>query len=159
MTRNDPSLNRDKWLADFADQALDGKVDNLSTIGSDPEMRSLADTLLRLKNAFPTEKLESASVKRMQARILERWRREEQKKTRWFKFFQFGWLTQSQRQQFGMAFAVIAIVAILLLATPTLFFGSEITGSGGFGLPPNAFLWIALGALIVAIVWLLRRKP
>jgi hypothetical protein len=157
MTRTDPSLNRDKWLADFADQILNGEATDLSTISSDPEMHSLVKTLLRLKNAYPKEELSSVSTRRMRDRILEHWQKEEQKKTRWAAFFRFDWLTPSRRQQFAMAFAVVTVIAVLLVGSPTVFSNGGLAGSAGFG-PSAAFLWVALAALLVAIVWLLRRK-
>jgi hypothetical protein len=160
MTRSNQSINQDEWLADFTDQILDGEGNNdLPTPGSDPEMRDLAETLLRLKNAFSKENPDPVLVKRMQAKVLEHWRHEQQKKTRWSSLLQIGWLTQSRRQQFRMVFAVIAIVVVLILAIPFLFTsGGPITASAGSEMS-DAFLWIALVVLVGSIVWLLRRRP
>ena len=159
MTRNDPSNPQDTWLAGFTDQILNGDMYDLPDNGPDPEMRALAGTLLRLKRAFPKQELDPASVKRMQAQVLERWREEQQKRPRWLEVFQLAWLTPSRRQQFGMAFAMIAIAGILIVAAPFLFSSSgPISASAGSEMS-GAFVWIVLGVLVVSIGWLLRRKP
>jgi hypothetical protein len=157
MTRNDPSTPQDAWLADFTDQLLNGEINDLPADGPDPEMRALAGTLLRLKNAFPKQELDQSSVKRMKAQVLKRWQEEEQKRPRWVEIFRLDWLTPSRRQQFGMAFAALAIVGILIVAAPFLFSSSELTASAGSE-PGGTVVWIVLFALIVAIAWLLRRK-
>lgn len=158
MNKNEQSIHQDEWLADFTDQMLDGETSNPLVTGSDPEMRALTDTLLRLKNAFPKQELDPASVKRMQAKVLERWHREEEKKSRWAALFQAEWLTRSRRQQFGMAFAMIAIAGILILTAPLLFqSGDPLTASAGSEMT-GTFLWIALGTMVVIAAWLLSRK-
>jgi hypothetical protein len=159
MTRNDPSIPKDIWLADFADQVLNGDSNDLPANDPDPEMRALAGTLVRLKLAFPKQELDPASVKRMQAQVLKRWREEQQTRPRWLEVFQLNWLTPSRRQQFGMAFALVAIAGILIVAAPLLFSaGGPISASAGAEMP-GAFVWIALGVLVVSVGWLLRRKP
>jgi hypothetical protein len=159
MTRNNPSIPQDEWLADFTDQLLNGDAKTLPTDSPDPEMRALTGTLLRLKRAFPKQELDPASVKRMQAQVLKKWREEERKRPRWLEIFQLAWLTPSRRQQFGMAFAMIAIAGILIVVAPLLFsIDFPIPASAGSEMS-GAFVWIALGVLVVSVVWLLRRKP
>jgi hypothetical protein len=122
-------------------------------------MRALASTLVRLKNAFPKQEMAPAVVKRMQSQVLEKWREEQQKRPRWLEIFQLDWLTPSRRQQFGMAFAMLAIVGILIVAAPFLSsISAPLSASAGSEMP-GVFLWIVLGALVISISWLLRRKP
>jgi hypothetical protein len=158
MTSNDPSKTPDAWLADFTDQILNGETDGLPADGPDPETRALAGTLLRLKRAFPKQELDPASVKRMQAQVVERWREEQKKSPRWTEIFRLDWLTPSRRQQFGMAFAMLAIAGILIVTVPLLFSNSDsMTASAGSEIS-GTFMWIVLAVLVVSIVWLFRRK-
>ncbi len=156
MTRNDPSQNRDEWLASFADQILNGEGASPTLDGSDPEMRALADTLLRLKNAMPNTELDPASVKRMRSQVLARWRAEKQAGPWWSNLFRLGWQSQARRQQTILAFAAVAIIAILIIASPFLTSGSG--GTSATAGNATLFEWIALGVAILVAVWLLRRK-
>jgi hypothetical protein len=159
MTRDNQSTNRDERLAAFANQVLEGKANDLSAVGSDPEMRTLAETILRLNRAFPKEGPDPASAKRIQARVISQWRDEQQKKARWLNFLRPGWLIQFRRPQFVMAVAVIAVIGILIVVAPILFTGGgPITASAGLEAPLGIIAVIFLGVLIVAAVWLLRRK-
>ena len=159
MTRPDPSKNQDDWLADFTDQILNGGSDDLPVDGaSDPEMRALAETLLRLKRAFPEQELDPASVKRMQARVMERWREEQEKSPRWKEIFRLDWLTPSRRQQFGMAFAVLAIASLVIITAPLLFSNSGTLPASAGSETNSTFFWIVLGVAAISIVWLFRRK-
>lgn len=158
MTKKDPSTPQDAWLADFTDRMLNGEINNLPADGPDPEMRALASTLLRLNRAFPKQELDPASVKRMQAQVLKRGREEQQKSPRWMEIFRLDWLTPSRRQQYGMAFAMLAIASILIVSAPYLFSNSGSIPASAGSEPFGAFIWIALGVLGIAFVWLLRRK-
>lgn len=158
MTNNEHSIHQDEWLADFTDQILDSETSSPPATGPDPEMRALAGTLLRLKNAFPKQDLNPASAKRMQVQVLERWAKDEEKKSRWTTLFQPDWLTSSRRQQLGMAFAIITIAGILILAAPLLLqSGDQLTASAGSEMT-GTFLWIALGAVVITLAWVLSRK-
>ena len=159
MTQNNQSPNRDEWLAHFADQALGGEVDDLAAAGSDPEMRALAEIILRLKHAFPKEQPNAASMKRIQAGVLSRWRAEEQKKARRPQFLRMDWLSQFRRPQFAAALAMVVLAAILIVAVPYLFAGgASVAGVAGAEAPLQIIVYILLGVLIAAAVWYLRRK-
>lgn len=159
MTRNDPSTTQDAWLVDFTDQMLNGKTDSLPADGPDPETRALADTLLRLKRAFPEQELDSASMKRMQARVMERWREEQAKSPRWAEIFRLDWLAPSRRQQFGMAFAVLVVTGLVIVAVPLLLSNSGSLPASAGSETPSTFVWIVLGVAAISIAWLFRRKP
>jgi hypothetical protein len=159
MTRNDPSINQDAWLADFTDKLLSGEKNDLPVDGPDNEMRALADTILRLKRAFPERELDPASVKRMKNLVMKRWSAEKQKKPDWLESIRQAWRTPATRQQLGLAFAMIAIAGILIIASPILFTGSgSVTATAGSHVS-EAFIWIVLGVLAVCLAWFLRRKP
>ncbi len=159
MTRDDTPLNQDTWLADLTDQILNGGKDDLPVDGPDPETRALAGTLLRLKRAFPQQDLDPASVQRMKTEIIKKWDEEKQKKTGWLEILRQAWGTPVHRQQFGMAFAMIVIAGILILAAPLLFSDSgSVTASAGSHIS-GSLIWIVLIVLGVSLGWLLRRKP
>ncbi|RJP53724.1 MAG: hypothetical protein C4583_04125 [Anaerolineaceae bacterium] len=158
MTRNDSSTTQDAWLTDFTDQILNGKTDSLPADGPDPETRTLADTLLRLQRAFPEQELDSASMKRIQARVMERWREEQAKSPRWTEIFRLEWLAPSRRQQFGMAFAVLAIASLVIITAPFLFSNSGSLPASAGSETNSTFLWIVLGVAAISIIWLFRRK-
>jgi hypothetical protein len=162
MTRDNQSTDHDERLAAFANQVLDGEVNDpstLSAIGPDPEMRALAETILRLSRAFPNEGPDPASAKRIRARVVSRWRDERQKKARWFKFLRPEWLIQFRRPQFVVAVAMVAVIGFLFVVIPYLSAsGDPITGTAGAGSSLNIITWIILGILVVLTAWLLRRK-
>ena len=157
MTRNDSSTQEDTWLADFADSILDGEADSPPAAAPNAEALAQAEALLRLKRAFPKQELDSASVKRMRAEVLEKWR-EEQKKSRWTDIFRLDWLTLTRRQQAGMAFAMLVLAGILIVSSPFLFSSNgSLTAAAGTKIP-GAAIGVALVALLVALFLLLRRK-
>jgi hypothetical protein len=158
MTKIDPSAQEDAWLADFTDSIMDGEADSLPAAAPNPEALALCESLLRLKHAFPKHELDSASARRMRTEVLERWRGEEQKKLRWPEIFRLDWLTPSRRPQAGMAFAMLAIAGILIVAAPFLLSDggslSAAAGSKGF----SAAMALALALLVVILFLLSRRK-
>lgn len=157
MTRNDSSTQEDTWLADFADSILDGEADSPPAAAPNAEALAQAEALLRLKRAFPKQELDSASVKRMRAEVLEKWR-EEQKKSRWTDIFRLDWLTPTRRQQAGMAFAMLVLAGVLIVSAPFLFSSNgSLTAAAGTKIP-GAAIGVALVALLVALFLLLRRK-
>jgi hypothetical protein len=159
MTRNDPSKNQDTWLADLTDQILNGGKDDLPVDGPDPEMRALAGTLVRLKRAFPKKELDPVAVKRMEKQVLKKWDEERNRKPGWLESIQQAWQVPSNRRQFGVAFALIAMAGILILAAPLLFSGNgSVTATAGSD-ASGSFIWIVLVVLGVCLGWLLRRKP
>jgi hypothetical protein len=159
MTRDNQSPNLDERLSAFTDQVLDGQADDLSAIGSDLEMRALAETVLRLKRAFPKEELNRAAIQRLQEDVLVRWRDERQKKTPWLDFFRMEWLMPPQRTRLVTVVAWAAVAAVLIVALPMILLSSDsLTASAGSQTPMGLSLWIFLGILVVALFWLLRRK-
>jgi len=160
MTNSNLPLNQDDWLADFTDQALAGRPADPSAAGADVEAQALANMVLRIKHAFPPEELEAAAVKRMHRETLARWRTEQQsRKKSWTDIFHLDWLVAPNgRNQVGWSLTVIAIAGLFILALPVITSGnSNITGSAGAQLR-GVVSWIIPLAVILAMVWLLRRK-
>lgn len=156
MTRTNPPNSQDEWLANFADQVLEGRIIDLSTVGPDPEMRVLAETILRLKAAFPAQATDAASAKQMQARIMAHARDEAQRKARWEKYTGADWFAQ-RRPRMAMA-ALLAVLVLAVVAGPALFEGGgAISGAAGIG-SLGWILWILFGVLAVTALWLTRRK-
>lgn len=160
MNNSNLPLNQDDWLADFADQVLEGRPADPSTAGADDEMQALANVVLRLKNAFLPDELDAANVRRMQRETLARWRKEEQsRKKSWTNIFHLDWLVAPNgRSQIGWSLTVIAIAGIFILSLPVLSSGSNnITGTAGLQLH-GVIPWIIPLTVILVIAWLLRRK-
>lgn len=158
MTSNDTFKSKDSWLADFADQILDGEMDSLPANSPDAETRALADILLRLKHAFPKQELDPASAQRMQTQIMDKWREEQNQTTHWAKIFQSEWMTSSRRQQLGMAFAMLVIASVLIVTVPILFSSNQATTASAGSEVNSMSLWIVLGIAAVLLLWLFRRK-
>ena len=159
MTKNNTSLNQDTWLADFTNKILNGEKADLPVNSPDPEMRALTGTLVQLKRAFPKHELDPASIKRMEAQIMKKWREEKVDRPNWIESIRLFWLAPPHRQQVGMAFAMIAIAGILILVTPLLFLDSGSTTATAGSTTGGTLVWIVLGMLGVCLVWLMRRKP
>lgn len=158
MTRINQPNPQDDWLADFADQVLDGRISDLSAIESpDPEMRLLAETVLQLKTAFPAQAADAASAKRVQARIMSHARDEEQRRARWNKFSASEWFAQ-KRPRVAVA-AMLAMLVLAVVTGPALFTGGgSMVGTAGNGISLGWVLWLLLGVLILAALWLTRKK-
>jgi hypothetical protein len=157
MTRDNQSPNLDEWLATFTDQALDGRAHDMSAVGLDPELCALAETVLRLKNAFPKEEMSPVVVKRQYDRILVRWRNERQKRTPWEDFFRLEWLSLPQRRLATAAAWAVAAV-ILVVALPILFPNGPLPAFAGDDPLMAPQFWILLGFLVVLFFLSLPRK-
>ncbi len=157
MTRDNQSTNLDERLAAFTDLALDGRADDASVIGFDPELRALAETILRLKNAFPKEEVSQASAKRLYDRMLVRWRSERQKRMPWADFFRLEWLTLPQRR-LATAAAWAVAAAVLAIALPVLFPNGPLPAFAGEHPLMAPQFWIFLGFLVILFFLLLPRK-
>lgn len=161
MINSNLPLNQDDWLADFADQVMAGRPADLSAAGADDEMQALANVVLRLKNAFPPEELDAATVKRMQRETLTRWRKEQQTaKKSWTNIFHLDWLVAPNgRSQIGWSLTVIALAGLFILILPVLTSGSNNNIIGTAGLQLRGVIpWVIPLAVILVMAWLLRRK-
>lgn len=157
MTRINLPTSQDEWLADFADQVLDGRINDLSTLSIDPEMRTLAETVLQLKTAFPAQATDAASSKRVQARVMAQARDQQQQRDRWNKFTGSEWFTQRRPR-----LAIVAVLTVLVLAVVTgpalLTGGNPGPATAGANEALGWTLWILLGVLAAGAFWLTRKK-
>lgn len=157
MTRNAPTPQEDAWLADFTDSILDGEADSPPESASNAEELALAESLLRLKRAFPQQELDPSLVKRMRHQVMEVARQEKRRKPRWTDIFQRN-LPLSQRQQAGLAFAMLVLAGLTLVSAPLLFSNeSALTAAAGTNLP-GAVIGLGLVALLAVLFLILRRK-
>lgn len=148
------SKQEDNRLADFADQVLNGKLKQAESNVSE-ELLGFEETILRLKHSLPSTPLDQATVKQMQVRLNARIRRERQeaKQPFWKK-----WFEPQFRLQYGMAFAVIALLIALVIFSPASpSAGSSITATA---LSPTENIFIAgiLAGVILIFLWIKRPK-
>lgn len=157
MTRINLPNPQDEWLADFADQVLDGRINDLSAISVDPEMRVLAETILQLKTAFPAQATDAASAKRVQDRVMSQARDQQQQRDRWNKFTGSEWFTQ-RRPRLAIA-AVLTVLVLAVVTGPALLTGGgNLTGGAGTNESLGWILWVLLGVLAAGAFWLTRKK-
>lgn len=151
--RND--LNTDIQLAEFADQVLEGKM-NQTASSHDEELLGLEETILRLNRAFPARSLNDASSKQMLVRLKARMRREEKeaKPSFWKHLFDI-----QSNPQMGMVFAVAAVLVLAVIAIP-MFTSTDGTSVSGTASSP-ASLPVAAGLVVIlllALLWFGRKK-
>lgn len=152
-----PPASQDEWLADFADQVLDGRINNLSAITVEPGMLRLAETILQLKNAFPEQPADTASLRRVQAQVMARVRAEQRQRERWNRLIGGEWL-MPKRPRLAIA-ATLTLLLLAVMAGTALFTGNgTMAGSAGTGGMLGWVTWIILGLLMAGIFWLARRK-
>jgi hypothetical protein len=153
QTKEHSNPQQDGQLADFADQALKGKLKSSASPSTD-DLFGLEETILRLNSSFPQDTLNEASVKQMHVRLKSRIRREEQnaKPSFWKK-----WFGRELSPQLGLAFAVLAILVVALVSAPFLTpSGSSTTGTA-FA-PVNFIVVAGLAGVLFVIYWITRRK-
>jgi hypothetical protein len=145
-----PSPTQDDQLADFTDRVLDGKTAALAS--SDAELRALEDTTLRMSRVFPPAGLDERKVRSMQADFKKRLRKADAASTSF-------WSSPRTRQRFGLALAVIAVIAAVFLITPFLVSGGgDLTASAGTRTPGILGLSIILVGILLFAFWQGRRK-
>ncbi len=146
---NPPPQNPEDQLADFTDRVLAGKTAALAS-PSDPELRQLEETALRLSQAFPGRTPDEKTSKHMLADFKSRLRRRDASRP--------AWQSQQTRRQIGLALAGAAILVSLVILVPFLTTGGGST-QGTAGLQPlNIGLLIGLGVVLILALWLVRRK-
>ncbi len=158
MTRTNLPNLQDEWLANFADQVMDGKVNDLSTaVSTDPEMRALAETILQLKKAFPAETADPSALKRVQTRIMTHAREEQERKARWNKYLGTEWFTQ-RRPRLAVAVTLAALVLAVITGPSLLSYSGSSTMTGAATSGISWIVWILLGVVVIAGLLLGRKK-
>ncbi|MBI5825589.1 MAG: hypothetical protein HZB18_16280 [Chloroflexi bacterium] len=144
---------QDDQLADFADQVLKGKMKYPASPPTDT-LPGLEETILRLSSSFPPNPLDDAAVKQMHVRLKARIRREEQsaKPSFWKK-----WFGRDVSPQLGLAFAVLAILVVVVISAPSLTTSGSST-AGTASAPVNIFIAGGLLLMVAIAFWVSRRK-
>ncbi len=153
QTNEHSNPQQDDQLADFTDQVLKGRLKSSASPSTD-DLPGLEETILRLNSSFPQKPLDDATVKQMHVRLKSRIRREEQnEKTSFWK----KWFGRESTPQLGLAFAVLAILVVALVSSPSLRnSGSSSTGTAST--PVNLFVAAGLAGVFFLLYWFTRRK-
>lgn len=149
-----PNALQDDRLAEFTDQALAGNV-NQAELNADAELLALEETILRLKNAFPSAAIDQPAVKQMQVRFNVRVRHEAQtvKQPFWKK-----WFEPQLRLQFGMAFTAMALLIAFTVFAPYITTVGSSTSAIALIPMKNIFMASALVVVFLIFLWITRRK-
>lgn len=165
-----PSHNTDELLAAFTDQTLDD--DNLlveSTIPEDDsELKALADTVLRIKDAFGDETIGDAQANRIYKNVMAELKRapsEQAVHIPWLSRLkqtfapQQPWRSRRSQQRFGLTLA-FALTAILLFALTPFISGVVSATPGSAGLQSASLITVVFGIILTAVVicWVRRKK-
>jgi hypothetical protein len=154
-SQNPLDSNHDEQLADFTDRVLSGQTKEIEA-NTDPQLRKLEETILRLNRTLPQTSLDEAAVKQMWVRMNARARRENNRSedSFWKRWF----LPNQVRPQFGMALGSIALIVLLLVVIPS--FASDGSSTVGTALTSSQGLAMALllAGAILLIFWITRRK-
>ncbi len=138
----------DDLLADFTDRVLDGKA-SVPASASDPELRSLEGTVLRLKQALPREAPDEKTLRHLQANFRARVRQADSPTIP-------TWQVWRPRQRLVLAFAVA--LALLLIAFPFLpLDNGAVQGTAGFQ-SQVVILLVGVVCVVALLVWARRHK-
>jgi hypothetical protein len=158
MTDNNKNFSTDEELSDFADHVLKGQMKNTAS-DSNEELRGLEETILRLHNNMASSALEESTKKQMLVRLNARIRREKEqvkKKPFWTFFKESG---PQFNSQFLVVFGVIALLIVTMVISPLLENGGSSTTVGtALNSNSNIFISVGLVAIIIGILWYMRRK-
>ncbi len=146
-----PAHELDTRLADFTDRILAGEAAP-PIPASDPEMRALEETVIRLHRSFPDAALDQRTRERLYANFGHRVRQASRQDNG------SSWWSRQTRQRLVVVFAVVALIALFLLAPGFL----TATGGNNKGTASAAYqnigLFAALGLILGFLIWLGRRK-
>jgi len=152
------SIQDDDRLADFTDQALEGRLEQIES-NVDGELLDLEETVLRLKRSLSSTTLDQAAVKQMQVRLKARIRRESQeaKQPFWKE-----WAELLFRPQFGIVFAVALVLVVLVVFLPALNTAGSSAPLTGTALAPSSTKNILIASILAGVIlifaWIKRPK-
>jgi hypothetical protein len=154
-SQNPLDPRHDERLADFTDRVLSGQAKEIES-NSDPELRKLEETVLRLNRTLPQTSLDEASVKQMWVRLNARARRESNRSE---DSFWKRWFPPNQvRPQFGMALGAIALIALIVIVIPSFVGGGSSTVATALTSSQGLAMVLLLAGVIFLIFWMIRRK-
>ena len=154
-------------LANFVDRILAGNPANLdqATFAPEEDLRALEQTAIRVKTAFGDNDPDEAVINRIQKNILGQMQISEihVNESIWRKFIEYfkpsekKWRSQHSRQRLNIIISLATVVVLMLVAIPFLnpSNGDQPGASGQF---LNNYIPIAIGGLILLVLWLTRRK-
>lgn len=162
QTNEHPNPKKDDQLADFADQVLRGTMNQPAlrlrstqddASSSTDDLLGLEETILRLNSSFPPTSLDDATIKQMHVRLKARIRREGQaaKPSFWKK-----WFGREVTPQLGLAFAVLAVLVVMVLISPSWTPSGSTTGTATT--PVNFIVIAGLAVILFVVYWFTRRK-
>ncbi len=138
----------DDLLADFTDRVLDEETPVASS--TDAELRGLEETVLRLKRSLPQKALDEKILRHLQVNFKTRIRKVDSPLISTWQFLR-------PRQRLVLAFASVALVA-LLIAFPFLPFNSgSIEGTAGIQ-AQGVILVVGIVCVVALLVWARRHK-
>jgi len=149
----------DDELADFTDHILSENDENPVT--PNPELHTLKNTALRLKNAFPDDGPNQVAIQRMHKNIVTQLKQNEiiESEPIWKRWMPSSrkWRSQRSRQRFSMAISLSLLVALMLVSIPFLNGNSADQPATGVQ-NLNVSLVVIFSGLILLAIWIGRRK-
>ncbi|MFN3492131.1 MAG: LPXTG cell wall anchor domain-containing protein [Anaerolineales bacterium] len=146
--------NKDNQLADFADQVLQGKM-NQPASSSDLDLLRLEETILRLKQTLPTETPDAVKTKQMLTRLKARIKREEEAASApfWKKLFNL-----QSNPQIGIILMVAMMLILAIVSVPSLELSASETITGTANNSSNLFIGGGVVGLLLLLYWIFRKK-
>ena len=154
----------DDQLADFTDDILSKKAVNIdeSSFDSDPELRALEQTALRLKNAFQEGGPSEIVIQRMHKNVIAQWQQQKIQKSKpfwknWIPVRQ-KWQSQRSRQYQRLVLYLAMLAALMVISIPRLTgTGANQPATSGQNLDFTLIV-ISGGLLILLVVLFFERK-
>ena len=154
----------DDQLADFTDDILSKKAVNIdeSPFDSDPELRALEQTALRLKNAFQEGGPSEIVIQRMHKNVIAQWQQQKIQKSKpfwknWIPVRQ-KWQSQRSRQYQRLVLYLAMLAALMVISIPRLTgTGTNQPATSGQNLDFTLIV-ISGGLLILLVVLFFERK-
>jgi nitric oxide reductase large subunit len=158
----------EEQLVEFTDRMLNNTLheQDEATYAPDPELHALESTVQRLNAAFGGFEPDETVIQNMRNNIIEKWRNRESTISnriwkKWIRRINLPkqkWVSQQSRKRSSIVASLATLVIILMLAIP--FMNSTDSGlPGASGQAPSTYVLIALGGLILLILWHFRRRP
>jgi len=157
-------LTPDDQLAEFTDRLLDGETSaqDEAPLALDPELRALAETVLRLRDVISNDDPGEEVVSRMWREIEKQSNEERQKSFRQTLQEIFvprnNWRSRHARQRWTLAVSIVGISIVVLVIVPLMdAINSGLPGTSG-GQISYKLVFAILGILILMALWLFRRR-
>jgi len=154
LQKESHELHLDDRLAEYTDEVLVGDVVSVPNLYD--ELFHLKEIILRLKSAYPPLEVGEAQIKQMHVRLKNRTKKEDLKSE--LPFWR-QWLGGLQtRPQVGLTAAVVTILLAFLFLGPVLSSAGSSTTAFAFN-PAQGTLTVCAGsAVLIILLWVIRRK-